>query len=389
MPLTFPATTNDYRELARARLPGFLFDYIDGGASAEQTLHTNTTAWNKIHLRQRVLVNTDQVDTSVTLMGQRSSMPVVLAPVGLAGLMAQRGEAQAVRAADKAGVPFTLSTVGICTLNEVKKAAADSFWFQLYMIRDRAKIRDLLDKAWASGCHTLVFTIDLPQPGIRHRDTRNGLNASGLRPLLLKAQQLLTRPAWLWNVALRGGPLTFGNLSDCVPGARNPDAFKSWVDAQFDPTVTWEDIAWLREYWKGKLLLKGILDTEDAHLALKTGADAIVVSNHGGRQLDGVAASAAKLPDIVAAVQGRTTILVDGGIRNGVDIFRALALGADGVMAGRPWVWALAAAGEAGLVQLLNSWQQELRMTMQLTGVTHIAAINSSQLDNNKNSDIL
>ncbi len=381
MALRFPVSTRDFREQARSRLPRFLLDYLDGGASDEYTLRSNETAWNHVTLRPRVLVDVDQVDTRTTLGGQTCAMPVVLAPVGLAGMMARRGEVQAVRAANGADIPFTLSTVGICALGEVAAAASAPFWFQLYMIRDRGRVEALLQDAWQASCRTLVLTVDLPAPGMRHRDTRNGLGASGPRATALRMQQVLSRPGWLWNVALRGGPLTFGNLSAAVPGARNLGAFKAWVDAQFDATVTWADIAWLRERWPGTLILKGIMEVDDAHRATQAGADGIVVSNHGGRQLDGVVATASKLPGIVAAVGGQTEILVDGGVRSGVDVFRALALGANGVMIGRPWAWALAAAGEGGVTRLLNTWQQELRLTMMLTGVTDIAGIGRAQLD--------
>ncbi|MEP1216870.1 MAG: L-lactate dehydrogenase [Marinobacter sp.] len=377
----YPATAEDYREKARARLPGFLFDYLDGGATNEQTLRANEADWANIPLRQRVLVNVDRVDTQATLAGQACAMPVVLAPLGLAGMMAQRGEVQAVRAANAARIPFTLSTVGICPVEEVQAAATEAAWFQLYMIRDRARVKALLEKAWGAGCRTLVFTVDLPLPGMRHRDFRNGLASTGPRSKLLKIQQLLSRPGWLWKVAVRGGPLSFGNLSDALPDAGNLDAFKEWIDTQFDPTVTWEDIEWIREHWQGKLLLKGILDVEDAHRAVQVGADGIVVSNHGGRQLDGVASGAGKLPAIVDAVGSQTEILVDGGVRSGTDVFRALALGARGVMIGRPWAYALAGGGEAGLTRLLASWQQELRLAMTLTGVTRIADIGTDQLD--------
>lgn len=381
MALRLSVTAADFREHARSRLPRFLFDYVDGGAGDEHTLRSNESAWSDVTLCQRVGVDVDQVDTRTTLGGQTCAMPVVLAPVGLAGMLAQRGEVQAVRAANAANIPFTLSTVGICPLTEVAAASSAPFWFQLYMIRDRDRIEDLLQKAWQAGCRTLVFTVDLPVPGMRHRDTRNGLGRTDRRANALRALQVLSRPGWLWNVVLRGGPLTFGNLSEAVPGAPDLDAFKAWVDSQFDPTVTWIDLAWLRQRWQGKLILKGILQADDARHAMQAGADGIVVSNHGGRQLDGVAATASKLPSIVAAVGGQTEILVDGGIRSGVDVFRALALGANGVMMGRPWAWALASAGETGITGLLTTWQQELRMAMMLTGVTHIAGIGHAQLD--------
>jgi L-lactate dehydrogenase (cytochrome) len=381
MPLQFPATAADYRRLAQARLPGFLFDYIDGGATDEHTLAANVAHWADVTVRQRVLVNVDQVDTSTQILGQTCSVPLALAPVGLAGMMARRGEVQAVRAAQAAGVPYTLSTVGICSVDEVAAAARTPFWFQLYMLRDRGIVRALLERAWAAGCRTLVFTVDLPLPGMRHRDTRNGMSSTGLRPTLLRAQQVLSHPGWLWDVAIRGKPHSFGSLSTQVPDAQDLNAFKDWVDAQFDPSVTWDDIAWLRGLWKGTLVLKGILDADDARTAVRVGADGIVVSNHGGRQLDGVASTVTKLPSIVQAVGAQTTVLVDGGVRSGVDVFRALALGARGVLIGRPWIWALAAEGEAGLKTLLERWQRELHLAMTLAGVTRIADINETHLD--------
>ncbi|KAA3640609.1 MAG: L-lactate dehydrogenase, partial [Proteobacteria bacterium] len=336
---------------------------------------------HKIKLRQRVLVDVDQIDTATTIVGESCAMPLVLAPLGLAGMMARRGEVLAARSAEAAGIPFTLSTVGICPLEEVQAAVNRATWFQLYMIRDRNRIKTLLDKAWTAGCRTLVFTVDFPQPGMRHRDIRNGISSPGARAKMLKMIHLLSRPRWLWDVAIRGGPLNFGNLSDVMPGTGNLDVIKAWIDAQFDPTVTWEDMAWLRQHWQGQLLLKGILDTDDARQAVDIGADGIVISNHGGRQLDGVASGARKLPEIVAAVGSETEILVDGGVRSGVDIFRALALGAQGVMIGRPWAWALAGAGETGLNHLLASLQQELRLAMTLTGVTRINDIGTDQIE--------
>ena len=242
------------------------------------------------------------------------------------------------------------------------------------------RVQTLLQQAWAAGCRTLVFTVDLPLPGMRHRDTRNGLSGDGIRSGVLRAQHVLSRPRWLWDVAVKGQPLSFGNLSDAVPGARNLDGFKSWVGSQFDPTVTWADISWLRNLWQGKLILKGILDVNDASEAVRVGADGIVVSNHGGRQLDTAPASIAALPAIARAVGSQTEVLMDGGVRSGVDIFKALALGARGVLIGRPWAWALAAQGQAGVSQLLAHWQRELLLTMTLAGVTRIADINPSHL---------
>ncbi len=378
--LSYPAAAEDWRRLAAKRLPRFLFDYIDGGANGERTLAANVDDLAALRLRQRVLVDVAQVDTRATLAGQPCAMPLALAPIGLAGMAARRGEAQAARAAHAAGVPFTLSTVGICALDEVAAASAPP-WFQLYMLRDRGAVRALLDDAWAAGCRTLVFTVDLPLPGMRLRDIRHGMAASGARPALIRAAQVLARPGWVWNVALRGKPLRFGNLTAQVPGARDLNAFKAWVDAQFDPGVTWKDIEWLRGQWQGRLLLKGILDVEDARAAVAVGAQGIVVSNHGGRQLDSVASTASKLPAIAQAVGAQTEVLVDGGVRGGVDIFKALALGARGVLVGRPWVWALAAQGEAGVRTLLAQWQRELLLAMTLAGVTRTADIGPRHLD--------
>ncbi len=369
-----PATPADYRNLARRQLPRFLFDYVDGGAGAEQSLRQNERAWSEVVLRQRVMIDVTGIETDTALAGQDYAMPLALAPIGLGGMMARRGEVQAVRAAQAQVIPFTLSTVGLCGLDELAATGAP-FWFQLYMLRDREIVEALLQRAWSAGCRTLLFTVDLPMPGSRHRDTRNGLAVPGLRPRLLKIAQLSARPGWLWNVALRGGPLSLGSMTEHVAAASDPDAFRRWVDEQFDPGVTWVDIAWLRERWPGRLLLKGILDAEDARQAVDAGVDGIVVSNHGGRQLDGVSATATVLPAIVEAVGDRIEVLVDGGIRSGIDLFRALALGADGALIGRPWVWALAAGGQSALARMLASFRDELRIAMALTGVTRVADI--------------
>lgn len=383
MPLRLPATSADLRLQAQARLPRFLFDYVDGGATDEQTLRANEADWADVTLRQRVLIDVDGVDARATLFGQPCSLPLALAPVGLAGLMARRGEVQAARAAQAVGVPFTLSTVGICPLAEVMAAVQQPIWFQLYMLRDRGIVQALLQRAWQAGCRTLVFTVDLPISGMRHRDTRNGLSASAAQAVRIKVAQLLTRPGWIWDVGVRGKPHGFGNLSDQVPAAQDMDAFKAWVDSQFDPTVSWSDIGWLRQQWPGTLLLKGILDADDARAAAQSGVQGLIVSNHGGRQLDGVASTASKLPGIARAVGSDLTVLVDGGVRSGVDVFRALALGARGVLIGRPWVWALAAGGEQGLIDLLQRWQHEFKLAMTLTGVTRVADIGSEHLDLN------
>ena len=376
-----PATTGDYRKLARRRLPRFLYDYYAGGAGRERTLAANAADWDQVRLRQRVLVDVDNIDTKTTLGGEDCALPLALAPIGLGGMAARRGEVQALAAAEGAGVPFTLSTVGLCGIDELTKAGSRPFWFQLYMIRDRGIVEAVIDQAWAAGCRTLVFTVDLPMPGPRHRDTRNGMAVPGLRPKLLKIGQVLSRPGWLWNVPVRGGPMSLGTMNPYVPAASDPDSFREWINTQFDPTVTWADIEWLRKKWSGKLILKGILDADDAERAVTLGCDGIVVSNHGGRQLDGVASTATKLPEIARVVDGRIEILVDGGIRGGIDVYRALALGANGVLIGRAWLWALAAGGQAGLQRLLAGIHEELRLAMALTGVTRIADIGPQCLE--------
>lgn len=376
-----PATTLDYRRLAEKRLPRFLFDYIDGGANDEITLAANVSDFRKIRIRQRVLRDVSNIDTATLLAGEPAAMPVILAPVGMAGLYARRGEVQTVRAANAKNVPFTLSTVGICTLDEVAAAATQPFWFQLYMIRDRGTVRNLLERAQGVGCTTLVFTVDLPLAGMRHRDTRNGMLDDSLRGKLGKVWQLGTRPGWIYDVGVRGKPHSFGNLAHLVPDPTDLKAYRSWIDAQFDTSVTWKDIEWLRGIWKGRLILKGIQEPDDALAAAGVGADGVVVSNHGARQLDSVNSSISKLPGVVAAVGERLEVYVDGGVRSGLDVFKAVALGARGVMIGRPWAWALAAGGEAAVAALLATFRRELEVAMALSGVTTIGQIGPDQID--------
>lgn len=376
-----PVTPADYRRLAERRLPRFIFDYLDGGANDELTLARNVSDLQGLALRQRVLRDVSAIDTSTTLAGHRVAMPLALAPVGLAGMMARRAEAQAVRVAEAAGVPFTLSTVGTCPMEEVRAAATQPFWFQLYMVRDRGVVKALLERAAANGCDTLVFTVDLPLTGMRHRDVRNGMLSPGARARLAKLGQLLQRPGWLLDVGIRGKPHRFGNLSDQVPDPDDLQAFRAWVEAQFDPSVTWKDIEWLRAQWPGRLLLKGVLEADDARAAAEVGADGVIVSNHGGRQLDAVASTIAKLPAVAAAVGERIEVLMDGGVRSGVDVMKALASGARGVLVGRPWAWALAGAGPAGLQSLLATFRRELQVAMALGGVSRIADIGPGALD--------
>lgn len=375
------ASITDYRELARRRLPRFLFEYIDGGSYAETTLGRNITDLRDVALRQRVLRDVSDIDLSATLFGQKQSLPVALAPVGLAGMNARRGEVQAARAAAAFGVPFTLSTVGACSIGEVAAGSPAPFWFQLYMIRDRAFMADLLDLAEAAKCPALIFTVDMPVPGSRYRDYHSGLaGASGFLGDMRRALQAVGRPGWAWDVGVKGGPHSLGNVAPVLKGKTGIDDFFAWMRDNFDPTVTWDDLAWVRERWKGPLIIKGVLDADDARRVADLGADGLVVSNHGGRQLDGVLSSTRALPPIADAVEGRLTILVDGGIRSGLDVVRMLALGADGVLIGRAWAYALAARGEAGVGHVLELMAAEMKVAMALTGVTRVEELDRNAL---------
>ena len=376
-----PATVSDYRRIAEARLPRQLFDYVDGGAVDERTLAANRADFARFHLRQRVLRDVSSVNTDVEIAGQPASMPVVLAPVGLAGLMRRRGEVQAARAAEAMRVPFTLSTVGLCSLEEVRAATKANFWFQLYMMRDRGYVRELLQRARAVGVDTLVFTVDLAVVGSRYRDTRNGMGGNlSAGTSLRSALNFAAHPRWLVDVALGGRPLVFGNLASYVSSARNIQQFRSWIDSQFDPSVTWKDIDWLRKEWPGHLIIKGMLEAEDAIAAVNSGAQGIVVSNHGGRQLDSAPSSISALPRIADAVAGRIDIMMDGGVHTGQDVVKALALGARSVMIGRGWVYALAARGEAGVRHILAQVQREIGVTLALTGLTSVRAVSGDIL---------
>ena len=376
------ASISDYRELARRKLPPFLFEYLDGGSYAENTLQRNISDLAEVALRQRVLCDVSRIDLTAEWFGRTVAMPVALGPVGLAGMYARRGETQAIRAAHAAGIPFTLSTVSTCSLPEVAKSSAAALWFQLYMIRDRAFLGDLLDQADAAGCEALVFTVDMPVPGARYRDYRSGLaGAPGLRGQMRRLAQAAAHPAWAWDVGLFGRPHTLGNLAAVLKGRTGLEDFFAWIGDNFDPSVTWRDLEWVRERWKKPLIVKGILDAEDARSAARLGADAIVVSNHGGRQLDGVISTAKALPRIAEAVGGNLTILADGGVRSGLDVVRMLALGAQGVLLGRAWVYALAGGGEAGVSHVLELIEKEMRVAMALTGATRIAEITTDRLD--------
>ncbi|MDB5720132.1 MAG: lldD [Alphaproteobacteria bacterium] len=370
------ASTLDYRELARRRLPHSLFEYIDGGSYGEVTLRRNVADLQAIELRQRVLADVSSIDLSATLLGERLRMPVGLGPIGLAGMNARRGEVQAMRAAHAAGLNFCLSTVSACPLAEVAAAAKAPFWFQLYMIRDRGFMVDLLDQAKAAGCSALFFTVDMAVPGSRYRDYRSGLaGASGLRGSVRRVFQAMKRPLWAWDVGLRGRPHQLGNVAPVLGPDTGLEDFFAWMRDNFDPSVTWRDLDFIRQHWSGPLVIKGILDAEDAREAARLGADGIVVSNHGGRQLDGVPSTAHALPAIAEAVGESLTVLADGGVRTGLDVVRMLALGAKGVLLGRAWAYALAAHGEAGVAHMLQLVEAEMRVAMALTACTSIAEI--------------
>lgn len=376
-----PASVSDYRELARRRLPRQLFDYIDGGAYDECSLRANVADLQRVRLRQRVLRDVSNIDLGTTLIGQPMTLPFVLGPVGLAGIFARRGEVQAARAAKDAGIPFCESTVSICSMDEVHAAVGSSFWYQLYVLRDRGYARELLQRAQSLGCEVLMFTVDLAVMGARYRDTRNGMSGhNSVRAKLIRAWDMVSHPRWLIDVAVRGKPLVFGNLHDALPEAQDLAEFRKWVDAQFDPSVRWQDLDWLRENWSGKIVIKGVLDVEDARTAADMGFDGLVVSNHGGRQLDGVPSTISVLPEIAAAVGDRMQILFDGGIRSGLDVVKALALGADGCVLGRAWAYALAAGGEAGVAHVLDILRKEMHVAMALTGCTRLSDLRESKI---------
>ena len=363
----------DYREAARRRLPPFLFHYIDGGAYAEQTLRRNVEDYQAVALRQRVLRDMSELNLETRLFDETLKMPVVLAPVGLTGMYARRGEVQAARAAASRGIPFTLSTVSVCSIEEVAPAIDRPMWFQLYVLRDRGFMKDALERAKAAGVKTLVFTVDMPIPGARYRDAHSGM--SGPNAELRRMIQAMTHPAWAWDVGVNGRPHDLGNVSRYLGKATGLADYIGWLGQNFDPSISWKDLQWIRNSWDGPMIIKGILDPQDARDAVAFGADGIVVSNHGGRQLDGVLSSVRALPTIAAAVKGQITILTDSGIRNGLDVVRAIALGADAAMIGRPFIYALAAGGEKGVANLLDLFEKEIRVAMTLTGAASIAAI--------------
>lgn len=372
------SSTTDYRAAAQKRLPPFLFHYLDGGAYAEKTLARNVDDLADVALRQRVLKDMSQLDTSIELFGERFSIPVALAPVGLTGMFARRGEVQAAMAADKKGIPFTMSSVSVCPIEEVAPRLARPMWFQLYVLKDRGFMKNALERAQAAGVSTLVFTVDMPVPGARYRDAHSGM--SGPNAAMRRYLQAVTHPHWALDVGLMGRPHTLGNISTYKGQNVSLEDYMGYLGANFDPSISWSDLEWIRDFWKGPMLIKGILDPEDARDAVRFGADGIIVSNHGGRQLDGVLSSARALPAIADAVKGQIKILADSGVRNGLDIVRLLALGADCTMIGRAFVYALAAEGEAGVTNLLNLLEKEMRVAMTLTSVKNVSEITGDLL---------
>ena len=378
------ASTTDFRAAARARLPRFLFDYADGGSYAERTLHRNVADLSDIALRQRVLRDVATMDLSTTLFGRKMPLPVALAPIGIAGMYRRRGETLAARAANARGLPFTLSTVGLCGMEEVRRASDGPLWFQLYVLKDRGFMLDLLAKAKEQGAEALVFTVDMPVPGARYRDAHSGM--SGPYAALRRVIQAMFRPKWAWDVGLRGRPHRLGNLAPVLGNASGMNDYMGWLGANFDPSIQWRDLEWIRDSWDGPLIIKGILEPDDARSAAALGAQGVVVSNHGGRQLDGVLSSARALPAIADAVGDRLTILADSGVRSGLDVVRMLALGAHGVLLGRAWLYALAARGEAGVTRLLNLIEKEMRVAMTLTGVNAVSKIDQSILVSTKDN---
>ncbi len=376
-----PVSVIDYRALAKKRLPHFLFEYFDGGSYAEATLRRSTADLEIVALRQRILRDISTLDLSTTLFGQKMALPVALGPIGLAGIAARRGEIQAAKAAHAAGIQFCLSTVGVCGLAEVADAVKQPIWYQLYMIRDRGFMRSLLELAKEKRVAALFFTVDMPVPGTRYRDNRSGLAGSpGIKGSIRRTWQAMRRPGWAWDVGINGRPHSLGNVAPVLGKDSGLDDFFAWMRNNFDGSVTWKDLDFIREIWDGPLIIKGILDDEDARLAASVGADGIVVSNHGGRQLDGVPSTARALPSIANAVGDKLTVLADGGVRSGLDVVRMLALGAKAVLLGRAWAYALAGGGGAGVSHILQLIQAEIRVAMALTGVTSIGEIDANIL---------
>jgi L-lactate dehydrogenase (cytochrome) len=366
----------DLRRLSRRRIPKMFFDYAEAGSYAEETLRANRADMERIKLRQRVLVDVSQRDLGTTIIGEPVPLPLGLGPVALTGMQHRDGEIAACRAAQAMGLPYCLSTMSICSIEDVAGAVDKPFWFQLYVMKDRGFVKSLIERAKAAKCSALVLTIDLQVLGERHCDRKNGLSV----PPAIRVKNVIniaTKPAWVWGM-LRGKRKTFGNLAGYTPSDANVASLASWISTQFDPALSWKDVEWVKSLWPGKLILKGVLDVEDARLAVKTGADAIVVSNHGGRQLDGAPSSISALPIVADAVGSEIEIMFDGGIRSGQDLMRALALGARSCLIGRSYIFGLGAGGQAGVTRAIEIIRDELDVTMALCGVNRVRDINRS-----------
>ncbi|MGA9658645.1 MAG: FMN-dependent L-lactate dehydrogenase LldD [Asticcacaulis sp.] len=372
------SAATDYRKAAKARLPRFLFDYLDGGSYAEMTLRNNVADLSSLALRQRVLKNVADLSLETELFGETMAMPVALAPVGLGGMYARRGEVQVARAAKKARIPYIISTVSVCPLEEIVEQSGCDIWFQLYVLKDRGFMKHALERAQALGVTKLVFTVDMPVPGARYRDKHSGM--SGDFGPIRRIIQAMMKPSWAFDVGLMGTPHDLGNVSKYLGKATGIEDYIGWLGTNFDPSINWSDLEWIRDMWKGPMIIKGILDPEDAKDAVRFGADGIVVSNHGGRQLDGALSTTRALPAIAEAVGDELTVLADSGIRTGLDVVRMLALGAKGVLLGRAYIYALSVGGEAGVTNLLSLIEKEMRTAMALTGVKSVAEINRTLL---------
>ncbi|MFM2586979.1 FMN-dependent L-lactate dehydrogenase LldD [Vibrio sp. TBV020] len=376
------SASTDYRAAAKSKLPPFLFHYIDGGSYGEHTLRKNTEDLADIALKQRVLNNMEDLNLETEIFGEKLSMPIALAPVGLTGMYARRGEVQAAKAAENKGIPFTMSTVSVCPIEEVAPAIERPMWFQLYVLKDRGFMKNVLERAKAAGVTTLVFTVDMPVPGARYRDMHSGM--SGPNAAARRVFQAMRHPSWAFDVGLFGKPHDLGNISTYRGEPTKLEDYIGWLGDNFDPSISWKDLEWIRDFWDGPMVIKGILDEQDAKDAVSFGADGIVVSNHGGRQLDGVLSTAKALPSIADAVKGDLKIFVDSGIRTGLDVVRMLALGADCTLLGRSFIYALAAQGQAGVENLLDLYEKEMRVAMTLTGAKSINDLNRDSLVNFK-----
>ena len=372
------SSATDYREAARRKLPPFLFHYLDGGAGTETTLRANVDDLQQVNLRQRVLKGSEELDLSTEWFGVKQDLPLALAPVGLTGMYARRGEVQAARVAAERNIPFIQSTVSVCPLKEVAEQSSKPLWCQLYVLKDRGFMRDYLQRARELGIKTLVFTVDMPVPGARYRDAHSGM--SGRNGPLRRVLQAMLHPRWALDVGVLGKPHDLGNISAYRGNPTGLADYLGWLAANFDPGIDWTDLQWIRDEWQGPMVIKGILDAQDARDAKSFGADGIVVSNHGGRQLDGALSTARALPTIAEAVKGDLTIFADSGVRTGLDVVRLLALGADGVLIGRAFVYALATSGAAGVRNLLAILEKDIRTSMVLTGVKSVRDISADIL---------